>query len=151
MKKYGLWTSVILVVALLAIQLLPVDRSNPPRQGEISAPADVAELLRRSCYDCHSNETVWPWYSRIAPVSWLVASDVHEGREHLNFSTWNRLDAEERADLMDEVWEVVSEGEMPLWFYLPLHPDARLTDSDLAILRQWSQSVEGEHVDEDRH
>lgn len=127
-----------LAALLIGIQLVPVDLSNPPVEAEIDAPEEVLRILERSCYDCHSNETSWPWYSRIAPVSWLVAHDVREGREHLNFSQWRRLGPEERAKLRDEIREVVEEGEMPLWFYLPLHPEARLRPEDRVILERWA-------------
>jgi hypothetical protein len=127
-----------LAVVIVLIQLVPVDRTNPPVEQEVAAPPEVRSVLARSCYDCHSHETVWPWYSRIAPVSWLVAHDVEEAREHLNFSTWNRLDAGKRAEALEEIWEEVSEGEMPLWYYLPLHPGARLSRQDLELLRGWT-------------
>jgi len=127
-----------LAFGVLAIQLVPVDRSNPPAQGEIQAPAEVMQVLRESCFDCHSIETTWPWYSRVAPVSWLVAWDVAEAREELNFSSWSQLDAEEQSELREEIWEEVEEEEMPLWYYLPTHPEARLTEQDRQALRAWS-------------
>ena len=130
-----------LAAGFLAIQAVPVDRSNPPVEQEVPASADARAVLRRACYDCHSNEVRWPWYSRIAPVSWLVARDVREGREAVNYSTWNRLDAGDRREALHESWEEVEEDEMPLWFYLPLHPDARLSAEDRAILREWSQQA----------
>ena len=125
---------------LMAIQFVPIDRENPPVVAEIAAPAEVTAILERSCYDCHSNETRWPWYSRVAPASWLLAHDVEEGRERLNFSTWGRLPAHERAEEMEEIWEEVEEGEMPLWFYLPLHPEARLSADDRDVLERWSKT-----------
>jgi hypothetical protein len=133
------WSGVILAVAFVIIQFVPVDRSNPPVEGEVPASPEVKQILRRACYDCHSNETVWPWYSRVAPVSWLIARDVHEGREHLNFSTWDRISTQEQVEAMHESWEDVAEGEMPLWYYLPPHPEARLTDQDRAALRRWKE------------
>lgn len=104
------------VFALLAAQWVPVDRDNPPVLGEIESPPEVHAILERSCYDCHSNQTRWPWYSRMAPVSWLVASDVHEGREHLNFSAWRSDSTDKRHELREEIRKNVEEGEMPLWF-----------------------------------
>jgi len=133
--------AIVLGVALAGAQLVRVDRSNPPVSGEITAPADAQAILERSCYDCHSNRTVWPWYSQVAPVSWLVARDVHEGREHLNFSTWNDLTPEKQRKAVHDIWEQVSEGEMPMAIYLPLHPRARLTDADKAALKSWAASV----------
>lgn len=122
---------------LLAIQLVPVDRSNPPVESTVPAPPAVEEILRRACFDCHSNETAWPWYSRVAPASWIVARDTRQGREHLNFSTWNRLDPEERIHLLEDVWEEVDAGDMPMAIYLPLHPEARLTEADKAAIEAW--------------
>ena len=131
---------IILIIGLIGIQFVPVSKTNPPVTGEIKAPAEVMEILRTSCYDCHSNESVWPWYSEIAPVSWLVIDDVNEGREHMNFSEWQSYSAEDKADHIEEIWEEIEEGEMPLWFYLPLHPDARLSDAQKEIIRKWSEA-----------
>jgi hypothetical protein len=136
---------VLLVVALvmLAVQLVPVPRTNPPVEEEVPAPPEVRAVLERSCYDCHSHETRWPWYAWVAPASWLLAYDVSEAREHMNFSTWDRYDAEKRRKLLGEAWEEVEEGHMPLRAYLWLHPDAELDDADRALLRAWSESARG--------
>ena len=112
----------------VAIQFVPYGRehSNPPVTLEPDwDSAKTRELFFRACRDCHSNETVWPWYSYVAPVSWLVSSDVNEGREHLNVSDWDRPDQHG-----DEAAEMVREGDMPLWFYLPLHARARLSPAE---------------------
>lgn len=132
------WAGVTLVGLFVLIQFVPVDRTNPPVEGEVPAPPEVRQVLQRACYDCHSNETNWPWYSRVAPVSWLVVRDVRQGREHLNFSTWNRLSTREQVEALRESWEEVDEGEMPLWFYLPPHPEARLSARDRELLRNWA-------------
>jgi hypothetical protein len=124
-------------------QLVPVERSNPPVEAEVPAPAPVREILARACYDCHSHETRWPWYARVAPVSWLVAHDVNHAREHMDLSAWNRYDAKERREKLDELWEEVEEGAMPLWYYLPLHPQARLSDADKETLRGWALAPAG--------
>lgn len=129
----------LVVVALgVGIQLVPVSRENPPVEAEVPAPPEVRQVLERACYDCHSHETRWPWYARVAPASWLVTRDVSHAREHLNFSTWNRYDAEERREKLEEAWEEVDEGDMPLWFYVPLHPEARLDEADKETLRRWA-------------
>jgi mono/diheme cytochrome c family protein len=130
-----------IAAALLLIQLVPVDRSNPPVEEEVAAPAAVREILRTSCYDCHSHESTWPWYAYVAPVSWLVAHDVEEAREHLNFSTWNDYDEEEQIELLEEVWEEVEDGEMPLWFYVPLHPEAELSEQQRGLLHSWVEDM----------
>ena len=144
------WAVAVGGVAFLAIQLVPIDRSNPPVETEVSASTEVRTVLRRACYDCHSNETQWPWYSRIAPVSWQIVKDVREGRDALNFSTWNRLATKEKIEAMHESWEEATEGEMPPWFYLPPHPDARLSEHDLSLLRAWSSAAGGGESGGDR-
>ena len=101
-------------------------------------PPPVLSLLRRACFDCHSNETRWPWYAFVPPASWLVAHDVKEGRGQLNFSRWGEYNPFDRADLLDEMCDLVSTKEMPLWQYRLLHAEARLTDPDEAALCEWT-------------
>ncbi len=124
------------------LQLVPTELANPPVTAEVPAGDAVRALLRRACYDCHSNESRWPWYAHVAPVSWLIEHDVNEAREHVNFSTWDEYTPEQRAHKLEEVWEEVQEGEMPLWFYIPLHPQARLSVEDMSLLRDWSGASE---------
>lgn len=138
MRKLAGATFALLGAAFLAIQLVPVDRTNPPVETEVPASDEVRAILHRACYDCHSNETRWPWHSRIAPVSWLVAKDVREGLEELNFSTWNRLRPKDRAKALRKSWKEIEDGEMPPLRYLPPHPEARLSDDDRARLLQWT-------------
>jgi len=126
------------LILCATIQLIPIDRSNPPVTAEISAPNEVMKIFRRACYNCHSNNTVWPWYSRIAPVSWLVASDTWEGREQLNLSTWGELSVKSQRKLRKEIREEVEDGEMPPWIYLLSHAEAELTDADVALIRNWT-------------
>ncbi|MBN1446599.1 MAG: heme-binding domain-containing protein [Bacteroidetes bacterium] len=130
----------VLLAIVLGIQLFRSERSNPPVMGDLRAPAAVKEVLRESCYDCHSNETIWPWYSAVNPVGWLVAADVIEGREHLNFSDWENFEAQKRWHMKQEILEVVESGEMPLSVYLLMHGNARLSTEDRAVLTQWVQS-----------
>ena len=133
-----------LLVLFVACQLVPVDRSNPPATPGPAAPAAVLAVLERSCYDCHSHETEWPWYGYVAPVSWLMAYDVAEAREHLNFSTWTGYDGAERLELYEEIFEMVDEREMPLWYYLLLHSDAELDARDREALLSWAgEKLEG--------
>jgi hypothetical protein len=128
------WKRVFVVVALLfaAIQLVPFghDHTNPPViQAPTWSSPEVATLARRACFDCHSNQTHWPWYSNVAPMSWLVVRDVKEGRKHLNFSEFQRPQKKARAAA-----EEVHGDEMPPWFYLQLHPEARITDAEKRTL-----------------
>lgn len=124
---------------LIAIQFLPVDRANPPVTGDIAAPPEVKQVLKNSCYDCHSHETRWPAYSYAAPISWLIAHDVEEGREHLNFSTWQALNASVQRHMKEEIWEEAEKGEMPLGLYVITHPGAKLSQDRKQILRVWTQ------------
>ncbi len=132
-----LWQPRALAIGMIALvalmQLVPVWawQTNPPVVTDVAwTTPEAASIARRACYDCHSNETVWPWYSRIAPVSWLVTYDVRKGRDELNFS----LPLREPAELAGEIAEVLREGEMPPQPYLMLHPEARLSAQEMHIL-----------------
>ena len=118
------------------IQLVPYgrDHTNPPVVQEPAWDAQTRALAQRACFDCHSNETVWPWYSNIAPVSWLVQRDTDKGRDELNFSEW-----EMGEDEAEDIAEVIQEGEMPFPPYILLHPTARLSEAEKAQLIQGLQ------------
>ncbi len=129
MKRMIIGVTISLVVVGLLIQLIPLPArgNNPPVVAE--PPWDSPQtraLAKRACFDCHSNETVWPWYSYLAPVSWLVYNDTMEGRRQLNFSEWNSG----RQRGAGEVAEKIQSGEMPPLIYLPMHPSARLTSAE---------------------
>jgi hypothetical protein len=110
--------------------------TNPPERFKFDGPLEVEAVMRRACFDCHTNETRWPLYARIAPGSWLMARDVHKGRNHLNFSKWGDSDEDERQTDRENAWDQIQSGEMPPWFYvLPMHPDAKLSDADKALLK----------------
>jgi hypothetical protein len=125
------------LAVVVIIQFKPVTRDNPPTQNEIGASPEIMVILRRACYDCHSNETKWPWYSRVAPISWFVAGHVEHGRGNVNFSEWPAFDMEEEEHLFEEMEEEVEGGEMPLKSYLILHPEARLTPEERETLLRW--------------
>lgn len=131
----------VLIGLFIALQFLPVSRTNPAIVSDFNESATVKQIFLAACYDCHSYETKWPWYSYIAPVSWLIAHDVEEGREHLNFSQWGRLTKEEQAKLRREIWEEVEEGEMPLAIYTWIHPSARLSAEEKKIIEQWATTT----------
>ena len=129
------------VAVLLALQIVQPARTNPPSDPQASfeavanPPQKVAASLRRACGDCHSNQTRWPWYSRVAPASWLIAQDVREGRAHLNLSAWNQgREPEEEAPQVGELCAQVKAGKMPPRSYTWLHPAARLTSQEVAAL-----------------
>lgn len=128
----------ILLGVFFLLQFFPIDRSNPPVKSEIQTSAEIKEILKRSCYDCHSNETVWPAYSYIFPASLLISHHVEEGREELNFSEFGLLAEKKQNKKIYEIWEQVDEGEMPPKDYLLLHPNSKLSDKDKEILKQWS-------------
>ena len=128
-KKGVLIAIGLAVVLALAIQLIPVQRTNPPVVAEPSWDSpETRALAKRACFDCHSNSTEWPWYSRVAPVSWLLASDVRQGRDRLNFSEWSA--GMGGSELLGEVTEKIRGGEMPPLKYLALHPTARLAAAE---------------------
>lgn len=134
MKKIFL----ILIIVLVGIQFIPVEKTNPPVESELRAPKPVLETFKKSCYDCHSNETKWFWYSDFAPVSWLIVKDVNEGREHLNFSNWGKMSPGDIDKMKREIWEEVESGEMPLGTYTLIHPELKLTNQDLSTIRDWA-------------
>jgi hypothetical protein len=127
-KRIGLGLAAVLAVAFVGIQLVPYGRptANPPvrREPNWDTPR-TRELMVRACFDCHSNQVNYPWYSYVAPVSWLVAHDIEEARLKVNFSEWDLPQREALASI-----EQIEEKQMPLWIYLPLHPEARLTDAE---------------------
>ena len=131
----------ILLVGCGVLQLVPVTRDNPPVVSDITTTPEVKAVLQRACYDCHSYETVWPPYARVAPVSWLIAHDVREGRHELNFSAWGRYTARQQAKKRQESWEKIAAGTMPPWYYSTLHSEARLSAADLALLRAWTHET----------
>ena len=129
MKKVLLYGVLGIIVLAVLIQLIPYghDRTNPPVRSEPAWPDSQSRALaQRACFDCHSNQTIWPWYSNLAPVFWLVYGDVMEGRRRLNFSDWNRSEGQ----YADELKEVHYERNMPPANYLLLHPGARLSETE---------------------
>lgn len=137
--KRGVKVALGVVVVLVVMQLVRPTRENPAVTGDLVTPPDVKSVLKKACYDCHSNETVWPWYSNVAPVSWLVARDVNEGRKHLNFSVWESYEQKRKDKKLEEIGEEVSEGEMPMAIYVPLHPEAKLSDAEKKLLVDWAK------------
>jgi cytochrome c len=115
-------------------------RSNQPLLLGIDLPPDVSSALHRSCADCHSEQTVWPWYSYVAPVSWLVESDVAGGRGHLNMSHWEKLNSEDRQQELSRVASMVRNRKMPLSQYLLVHRDAKLSDAEVDAIYNWARA-----------
>lgn len=143
-RKPFVWVAGLVVLGVL-IQFVPYghDHTNPPVMQEPQWDSlQTRALAKRACFDCHSNETVWPWYSSIAPASWLVYRDVAEGREHFNFSEWDmhpslpegQGQGEEHQHGPEVIKEVLESGEMPPKQYLLLHPEARLSNEEVQLL-----------------
>ena len=143
MKKWKLILPAVLGI-FAALQLFNPVRTNPPVITDFiaaaSPPASVAAPLRAACYDCHSHETKWPWYSRVAPISWLIVSDTDEGREHLDFSDWP-AEAARAAKKLDRINEVLDYREMPPKKYTLLHADARLTETQRKEIMDWTEAA----------
>ena len=132
-------TVAILVIAglFLLAQFVPVERTNPPAKGDVSAAPEIEATLRRACYDCHSNETRWRWYTRVAPISWLAAHDVQLGRRQIDFSEWGDYYPATRIRKLRWMDRALRQEAMPPWSYRIVHPEARLTEADRAALEQW--------------
>ncbi len=132
--KYGAF---LILLLLIASQFIQPDRTNPPENPlatfeAVAKPSpEVAAIVKRACRDCHSYTTVWPWYSRVAPVSWLLADHVKEGRQKLNFSEWNMFSPEMSRLKLKKACSEVKAGEMPIWNYRLIHPESRLSAGDV--------------------
>ncbi len=133
-------TAVAVVLAFLLMQGVRVERTNPPVQTEIPAKPEIKPLLQKACYNCHSNQTDWPWYSRLSPASWLIVRDVNAGRERLNFSEWGTYRAISQSRKLDRVGREIMDIAMPPWYYSMLRKDASLTPDDRAQVWAWAAS-----------
>jgi hypothetical protein len=137
----------VIVVMFGLLQLVRPERTNPPvdpamrLDAHLTVPADVAAILDRSCRDCHTNETRWPWYSHVAPPSLLLSRDVRTGRDELNLSEWGNYDEEIASEQLEEICTQVKEGVMPLRPYTWLHPDSRLSSADVTRLCRWTEEA----------
>lgn len=147
MKKILKIVLVVLIVAFIAIQFINRPDKTVSTQitpdditKKMQVPENVQSILKRSCYDCHSSQTVWPWYSSIAPASWLVSDDVIKGRKKMNFSEWGKIPDAKKEARLTEVCEQTKSEEMPLPKYLILHGDAKLSQADKDILCKWTES-----------
>jgi hypothetical protein len=142
--KWLKWIFAALVAVFALLQFTSPPRTNPPvvpghdLLATNPPPPGIAALLHNACYDCHSDETRWPWYSHIAPVSWLVADDVKDGRERMNFSDWPRALPERAAKRLERISEEVDDKDMPPAKYTLLHPEARLNAGQREQLIRWA-------------
>ncbi len=146
MKKTLKYLAYGLLLALVISQFIPTElpENNSDLSNDIvvteQAPDEVKIILRKACYDCHSNQTVYPWYSQVAPVSWLVAKDTREARDELNFSDWAELSKRKKIKILNEMAEEVEEKNMPMKIYTVIHRDAALTDEEISTLISWTKS-----------
>ncbi len=136
-----------LLVFLVVIQIFQPRRRNPPvalsrsLPSHVRVPRDVYAALIRSCGDCHSNQTHWPWYGRVAPLSWVITDDVNEGRRHMNFEDWQALaDPKQANDRLTSICEEIKQNGMPPFSYRLVHQDLRLKPQETAAICTWSQS-----------
>ncbi|MGH1519395.1 heme-binding domain-containing protein [Chryseobacterium sp. JK1] len=138
---------VVILVAFVIIQFFPIDKTNPPPTPGMDflrikqSPEKIAKMIRTSCYDCHSNETKYPWYSSISPASWFVKNHINEGRKHLNFSTFAVYETNRQLHKLDECIEMIEKKEMPLESYYVGHQSAKLTDEQRAELVHYFKRV----------
>jgi predicted Fe-S protein YdhL (DUF1289 family) len=136
-----------LVIIFVIMQFFRIDKTNPPivEANDFlvvnSTPPEVAKIIKASCYDCHSNQSVYPWYTNIAPVSWFIKHHIDEGREHFNFSDWNLYSSKDKVHILEECAEEVEEGEMPLKTYTLMHGDAKLSKEQKELLENYFKSI----------
>jgi hypothetical protein len=138
-------TVLSLILLIVLFQFVPVQRTNPSVEAALQVNPQVSDVLKKACFDCHSHETVWPWYSRIAPVSWLIAHDVNHGRKYINFSAWELMNADDKNFACLQIRDVVEKGDMPLKSYTLLHRRAYLTDADKQLIYTWVDAVTAEN------
>jgi len=140
------WVVTGSIAILILIQIIPASRTNPPvvpsqsLQAHVDVPPDVQRVLKRACYDCHSSETVWPWYAHVAPVSWYVAHDVNVGRSHINFQNWEaQVSPQEGQEHLGLICKLVRNGNMPPADYRVMHKGTDVSPQETSAICAWSQ------------
>ena len=147
MKKFLKILLIILLAAFVIIQFIPSGRpANQPIVGQdifeiVEIPSEVGTLLKNACYDCHSQSVKYPWYSYVAPVSWLVARDVKMGREHIDFGKWGELTKRKQIKALGEIAEEIEDGNMPMQIYITMHSEANLTTEQRALIVNWAEQL----------
>ena len=129
----------IMVVMFLLLQIIQIEKTNPPLQAhlQLQAPNDIQEIFKKACYDCHSNQTQWPWYSNIAPFSWVIARHVKHGRSALDFTAWHGYDEQTKDKKLKAIYRTVY-GSMPLPAYETFHDKAQLSKEQREAVRTWT-------------
>jgi hypothetical protein len=132
-----------IIAVLIGIQFISIDKTNPTVDDNkdfirlTNPPAEIGILIKNACYDCHSHNTKYPWYTDVAPVSWLIKEHINNGRRNLNFSTWPDYQESKKAHKIDECIEVVKSGEMPMKAYVMLHEEAEFSQDQKMALLTW--------------
>jgi hypothetical protein len=141
------WVLLIILCLFAGAQVIRPAKTNPVAEPSLALESHmqvdpkVAQILDRSCADCHSNKTRWPWYANVAPVSWFVIDHVKEGRDNLNFSEWGKYDQRQQRGLLTQICREVRSGAMPLSSYTPMHAGSKLTSEDVATLCAWTNQT----------
>ena len=150
MRKFLKLTALAVAILFISVQFVRPNKTNPPvvkghaLDAHVRVTPEVAAIFERACKDCHSNQTEWPWYAQVAPVSWYVVDHVNDGRRHLNFSEWSTYDREQANWLLGAMCMTAERGRMPLVSYTRLHHTAKLSPADVQILCAWSVKAESE-------
>jgi len=145
-RKVLKWLLILIVALFVGVQFVRPARTNPAVDqtqtihAQLQITPQVAAILDRSCQDCHSNSTRWPWYSNVVPASWFLVDHVDEGREHLNFSEWGKLEKREVDKKLEEMCEEVTDRVMPIDTYTWIHRSARLSDAEIKTLCDWTEA-----------
>jgi hypothetical protein len=150
--------SIAVLTILIVMQVFRIDKTNPPVVPENdfltlnAASVDVRNIIKASCYDCHSNTSIYPWYTNVAPVSWWIKHHINEGRKHLNFSDWGKYTAKKADHKLEECVEMIQEGEMPMSSYTIIHSETKLSEEQKLMLVNWFSSLRKPEVEksEDR-
>ena len=146
MKRILLVLALVFGIAFLVIQFFQPDKNNSPVSNDdlfsqVEVPTVIQQKLKSSCYDCHSNQTKYPWYNNVAPVSWMIANHVKEGTEELNFSNWGAYSKRKQISKLSEISEVITEKSMPLPSYLLIHKKARFSPEDVEAFTVWTDQT----------
>jgi hypothetical protein len=144
MRKILKWIAIVLVIIFVGLQFIRPAKTNPPIdqaqtiEAQTQVTAQVEAIFDRSCNDCHSNKSRWPWYSNVAPVSWLVIGHVNDARKAMNLSEWGKRDRDRQSKKLQQMCDEVTDGAMPLASYTPLHPGSKLSPDDVKTLCDWA-------------
>jgi hypothetical protein len=147
MKRAIKYSVIFLGAVFIILQFFQIDKTAPPvnaaetLEAAIHVPPDISMIFARSCNDCHSHKTVYPWYSYIQPVGWWMRDHIEKGRDELNFSTFARLNAKQRSRKLEQICDEISEGKMPLPSYTWGHPDAVLSGSEKQAVCSWTETI----------